>query len=290
MDSILSDEKPAPSAPPAPLDIPTLGDTPLPELEAKHPQSIRSKHRDKEQAAQGRVRDPETGQFATKEPEAPAAEKKTEEPAAPPKPAAQQQEFTDKEKAFLRAAQEERGKRQELERKIAAYEAEKAKATAEPEKTFWDDPEAALARNQEQQAKHLAEVRMEIQKSRVQTAESIARGKHTDYDEKIATFGTLIEQTPGLFQQWLADPDPAEFAYRLGKNHMDLQQAGSIDGLRAQIEKETRIKLEGELKAKSEAFARERAALPSSLSDARSTGVNRPVWGGPLSMDDILKG
>ena len=135
-----------------------------------------------------------------------------------------------------------------------------------------------------------ARSKAEATNARMQMAEFIARQKHTDFDEKIAVFAEVLKQTPGLAQQWLAFPDPAEFAYSLGKNHMELQQAGSIDGLRAKIEKETRIKLEEELKLKAEAMAKERAALPPSLSEAHSKGVNKPVWGGVPSMDDILKG
>ena len=75
---------------------------------------------------------------------------------------------------------------------------------------------------------------------------------------------------------------------------MELQQAGGIPELRAKIEKETeakvRARIDAELKDKAEALAKERAALPPSLSEARSTGINKPVWGGIPSMEEILKG
>lgn len=296
MDDILSDKKPAaPEAPTAPAPEKAVEPAAAPEApKVERPLSRKKQWQDREQDAQGRVRDPDTGQYVAKE-EKKAEEAPAKEPPAEPakaetaKPAvaAPQQEFTDKEKAFQRAMMEERGKRQELERRLAAVEAAKGPASTEAPKTFWDDPEAALA-------KHRAEIRTEATNARLQTSEFIARQKHQDFDEKVATFEKILQQTPGLAQQWLASPDPAEFAYTTGKNHLELEQAGSIDQLRAKIEKETearvRLKLEAELKEKAEVLARERAALPPSLSDARSTGENKHVWGGVPSMEDILKG
>lgn len=282
--------KPEPQAPAVPPPVEVKDSVEKQQVERNR--GLRDKHREREQDAQGRVRDPVTGQYAAKEPKTEEAAKPTEK--APEKPAeappakaiaAPQQELTDKEKAFLRAAQEERGKRQELERRLAAIESAKAQppASAEPAKTFWDDPEGALE-------KHKQEIRREQIQERLKTTELIARRAHPDFEEKLAVFATVVQQTPGLSQQWLASPDPAEFAYNLGKNHLELQQAGSIDELRAKIEKETRIKLETELKEKADKLAQERAAIPPSLSEARSTGVNKPVWGGIPSLEDVLKG
>ena len=300
MADILSGEEPAkveatpvpaaaPAAPAAKetLDIPVLGDRPLPEEpKVERPISRKQAHRDKEQEAQGRVRDPETGQYVSKvAAEAPPdATAKPEPEAEPAKPAvvAPQQEFTDKEKAFLRTAQDERGKRQAVERELAEV---RAKLPKEEPKTFWDDPEAALQRQKE-------ELRQENLNTRLKTAELIARQRHPDFDEKIAVFGKVMEQTPGLHVQWLSALDPAEFAYQLGKNHQELKEAGDLPALRAKIEKETEVKvrarIEAELKAKAEALAKDRAALPPSLSEAKSTGVNKPVWSGPPSFDSIL--
>lgn len=288
---VLSEKEPEPREPAAPAAPPAEAPAPSTEPPVERAKSSRKAHEDKEQAAQGRVRDPDTGQFvkieekaaeAPKAPEAKAPEAKAPAtPAAPP-----QQEFTEKEKAFLRTAEEERRKRQELERRLAALEGarqQQPQAPQEPAKTFYDDPEGALA-------KQMAEIRKENINTRLSTAELIARRHHPDFDEKIAVFNQIVEKTPGLIGQMIAAADPAEFAYGLGKSHMELQQAGSIEGLRAQIEKETRLKVEAEMKEKAEKLAQERAALPPSLSEARSTGVNRPVWGGPPPLDDVLKG
>lgn len=300
MDSILGDDEPkqetpvteptAPSAPPTDADKAASE-----EARRESYKSKRTQARDKEAIAQGKVRDPDTGQFVKAEEPAKAeakAEPKAEAKAeAPPKPAAPQQDLTDKEKAFLRAAHEERGKRQELERQLAALNAAKvapqpaaAAAPQEQPKTFWDDPEGGFE-------KHTSEIKKMLLQGRIQSAELIARQKHTDYDQTIEAFGTLLKQTPGLYEQWVNSPDPAEFAYGASKNYAQLQEVGSIEALRAKIEKETRVKIEAEFKEKAALLEKERAAIPTSLSDVRATGgATQRVWGGPPPMDEILKG
>lgn len=287
---ILSDKpaEPRPQAP-APEAPAATQDAAAP---IERPTSRKVAHRDAEQAAQGRVRDPETGQYTKIEPKeepAPVAAApeapKPEEAAKPAAPvAAAQQEFTEKEKAFLRAAQEERGKRQALEARLRELEAAKP---AEPAKTFWDDPEAAM---QAQEAR----LRQESLNTRLNTAELIARQRHPDFDEKVALFAQVVQQNPQIQQQWLQAMDPAEFAYTIGKNHQEFQQVGSMEEYRAKIERETaarvRTEVEAELKAKAAALEKARADLPGSLSTARGTTVNRPTWSGPSSLDDILGG
>ena len=284
LEGILGNEEPAQREAPA-VAAETEVKAPVEKQEVSEEKFVSRKvaMRDKEQLAQGRVRDPETGQY-TKIEEKPAVVETPKETPVEAKPAAPQQEFTDKEKAFLRAAQEERGKRQELERQLAALNAAKA---AEPPKQFWDDPEGAIKAQQEQMRQIAVE-------TRVQTAEMISRQAHPDFDEKLAVFGQIVQSAPHIAAQAMQQSNPAEFAYQIAKNHMQIQEAGNIDQLRAKIEKETearvRAQIEGELKAKAEALAKERAAIPPSISDARSTGgANRTVWNGPTSLDDILK-
>jgi BMFP domain-containing protein YqiC len=278
LDDVLSEEKP----------VETVVEAPVVETADPVERTIskREEHREKEYAAQGR--DPETGKFVPKE--EPKEEVKAEPKVEPkveakvdPKPVPQ---FTDKEKALLRAAQAERDKRQELERRLAALEANKPQ---EPEKTFWDDPEGKLKKQQDELQALREEIRQMMVGTKMQTAESLARYKYQDFDEKIQIFTELAQTTPGLGQQLLSAPDPAEFAYRTATAHKQLTEAGSIENLRASIEKEVRAKIEGELKAKEEELRKQRANLPPSLSDARGARVNKPVWNGPTPLDTVLK-
>lgn len=217
---------------------------------------------------------PEPAPAPTPEPPAPATPPPPEPIAAVP-----QQPMTDKEKAFYTAMSEERRKRQEIERKF--QELLQAQPPQEP-KAFWDDPEAAL-----QTFKY--EVDKVVTTTRMDTAEQIARSKYNDFDDKINVFAEVLQSTPGLREHWMQAPDPAEFAYRTGKNYMELQQAGNIDSLRAKIESEVRAKVEAEMRAKDEARKAELAAIPPSLSNAQSAPGNKAVWGGPPSLDNILK-
>ncbi len=106
-------------------------------------------------------------------------------------------------------------------------------------------------------------------------------------------FREILTENPAIASEWLRSADPAEYAYKLATNHLALKEAGNLDGFRAKIEAEAeakiRTKIEAEYKAKAEKAAKEREALPGSLSDARGTPVNRQTWAGPPSMDEILK-
>lgn len=264
-------------------------------------ESRRKKHQQKErdtrEAAEGRVRDPETGQYVKKGVLEAGAVKtdekstvadagakpdaKTDEKSSPvaEKKEQPQQEFTAKERAFLTAAQEERRKRQALEQQIAAMQQSQPQ---QEKKTFWDDPEAALQQFQQQ-------ITHATLKTKLDTSESIARTRHADFDENVAEFGELMQTVPGVKEQWLAAPDPAEFAYQVGRRQKELKQIGDIEEYRAKIQRETRAQLEAEFKAKADERARQAAELTPSLSDARGGGAQvKPVFTGPTPLDSIL--
>jgi len=192
----------------------------------------------------------------------------------------EQQKMTDKERALLASAKDERRKRQDLERRIAEMEA--SRPVEEP-KQFWEDPEEKLLQFK-------TEVQGMMRETRLNTVEDIARTKYSDFDEKIDVFAEVLQQTPGLREQWLNSPNPAEFAYKLGKNYQDLNNAGNLDSMLAAKEKELRLKIEAEFAEKAESKKKELESLPTSLSGARSTGSNSQIWNGPSSFNDILKG
>ena len=278
LDDILSDEKPKEQEAPAPAEAPA----PEPAEKPDGYKSLRQQAREKEYAAQGR--DPSTGQYITKDEPKPEVTAEPEKPREPEKPPVQQ--FTEKERAFLAAAQSERAKRQELEKQLQAMKEAK---TQEAPKSFFDDPEGTLKSLKDELQATKEEVKQGQINTRLQTSEMVARSRHTDFEEKVTVFAELVQKTPGLGQQWLAAPDPAEFAYQTAKAHKELQDAGGMESWRQKAEKEIRAKVEAELKAKAEALEKERQKLPPSLSDARGTTVNRPVWGGPTSLETILK-
>lgn len=266
LDDVLSD-KPVESAEPV-VEAPQ---TPPPkEAPPESEKTGRKAFQDKERAARDAGAIPPVKDETKPEP------KPEVKPEPKPEP---KQEMSDKEKAFLAQAIDERNKRQALEARIKTLEQHQA-PPAEP-KQFWDDPDAKL--NEFRQ-----EMSGVVTNTRLNTAEMIARSKYQDFDEKVAVFQQIVQNTPGIWQQALNSPDPAEFAYKTGKNYKDLQDAGNIDTLKARIEKEMRIKIESELKTKDEEKAKERAALPGSLSDVTGSRQHRVAWDGPATLDSIL--
>lgn len=275
MDDILSDKEPEKPA----VETPETPSEPA----VEKPTSIRKEWRGREYDAQGR--DPETGKFVSKE--EPKVE--PEKPKEPEKPAPPKQEMSDKEKAFLRTAEEERRKRQTLEARLAELEKKLTEKTQEPPKPFWDDPEGSVGALKKEIEAAKQEARQEALKSHLRTTEALARSKYTDFDEKLQRFGEMLQTTPGLHAQWLNAVDPAEFAYKAAKNSQVLEEAGGLDELRMRMRQEIRAEVEKELAEKEAKIRAERAKLPQSLTDTRSVApANKPVWGGPTPMSDIL--
>jgi len=288
MDDILSEKEPETVEKTAEAEPSEADKAASVEAKKREYEGVKRQAQRKEWEAQGR--DPETGQFIKKEEEKKDDDKaklKVEAEKAAADKAKPAEEMTAKEKAAFAKAADETRKRQALEQRLRELEAKIPKPAEDAAKTFWDDPEAALKKQQE-------EMQRAIVLSRLDTSEAIARSKYTDFEEKLAIFSELAMTTPGLAQQMLVSPNPAEFTYRTAANHKALQEAGGLDAMREKIKKETelevRARLEEELKAKAETLAKERAALPGSLTETPSKGVNRPVYSGPTSMDDILKG
>jgi hypothetical protein len=253
-----------------------------PPVKAERQESLREQHQQREYEAQGRGPD---GKFLPKD--EPKEEKPKEEVKAEPKAEVKPppQEMTEKERGFLRGLEEERRKRQDLERQIAELRNQKPAEKAEEKKTFWDDPEGHFKTFEQRIAQRESALAMNV-------SERLARSKYQDFDANIEVFAEILRTPagPGIHQQFINAPDPAEFAYRLGKHTKEVRDAGSIDDLRAKIEKETRAKVEAEFKQKQEELEKKREAIPPSLSDVRGGGAKAAVaWAGPPSLDDILK-
>lgn len=272
LDDVLSDK--APEAPAETVE--------KPEAPVDRPESIREVHRRKEHEAAGR--DPATGKFVPKEPKEEKPEAKPEvkpEVKAEVKQEPKKEEFTEKERAFLRGLEEERRKRQDLERQIAELR-KPPEQKPDEKKSFWDDPEGHFKSFEQRLAQR-------EQALSLQVSEKLARSRYNDFDEKIGEFAESLRTTPGLHAQWLASPDPAEFAYRHGQRIKEMRDVGSIEDYKKKIETETRARLEAEFKAKQEELEKKRAELPGSLSDVRGTTTQqRPVYSGPTPLDDIL--
>lgn len=185
----------------------------------------------------------------------------------------------------LAALQDERTKRQRAEDEarqtretLAQYEAYfQQQAQPQPE----DDPIAYVAQTvREQLAPQLQQALLE---QRVQVAETMARQRWTDYDEKIEVFKAEVQRNPFLAQQLLQAPDPASYAYSVAGQIAEAQRYGGNPApSREQIEAELREKILSEI-------GMSNRQAPVSLATERSTGSRSgPAWTGPASLTDIL--
>lgn len=237
-------------------------------------------------------------EIAAEQEKAPPAEAKPEPanveatPAAPkpetaPAAAPAQPPMDPQVKAFLAAAQDERRKRQELERQLAEIRQQLPKPEQPQGKTFWDDPEGFLKERLTSMEQARDQSALQV---RMQTADMLARSKYPDYEEKLHVFEELAQTVPGLAQQLVAAEHPGEFAYTTAKNHMMIREAGGVEALVEKRVAAERVRIEGELKAKAEELAKSKAALPGTLSDIKGAASNqqRAEWTGPSSLDDVL--
>src|SRR3990167_4861513 len=133
-----------PETPAIPAEVPIV-ETPEPVVEKTT--SVRKKGLERE--------------YAAREVKEVKEEPKKEEPKKP-----EEVPFTDREKAFLARAEDEKRKRQDLESKYRQQPAPQVPAVPEATKTFWDDPEASLKSFQDR-------LFQEITKSRLNTAEIV---------------------------------------------------------------------------------------------------------------------
>ena len=275
MTDILAEKEPEKPA----EEVKTEPEAPQEPVEVEKVQSRRKQHMAKEYEAQGR--DPETGQFIEK-PEVKEEVKEVKEVKAEAKIEPKKEELTEKERGFLRGLEEERRKRQELERRIAEMQ------TKQPEgekKTFWDDPEGHFKTQEQRQAQREMAFALKV-------SETIARSKYNDFDGAIEVFAEILKTPagPGVHAQFIAAQDPAEFAYRLGKQTKELREVGSVEAMRDKIAKEERIKLEAEFKKKQADLVKQREELTPTLSDVKGASKqHEPVFRGPTPFADILK-
>lgn len=217
------------------------------------------------------------GTAPTQETQVPEVETQTTgEESAPP---AQETQPTEPEVDWRAKAEQAEKRAEEVERKAKGLEqaiaAARQKVREQPAPSFNEDPEAFVQRVRN-------EMQEQVKLIRVEHAQTAARTKYADYDEKEQVFAQLAEQNPYLVAQLQQAADPADFAYRAAKFHMDMEAAGgSVDALKAKLAAD----LQAERKAK---FATQAANLPQTLSKAIGTGrTSGQVFTGPTSLDDI---
>jgi len=253
-----------------------------PEVQTEQPETI------------GRPRD-EHGRFAPKE-EGVSEPTEEVEPESGPPPQEQESGHIP-----IAALKDERTKRQQAEEQLRKYEehfqALQQQMSQPQYQTPVDsglDPETQafidLIREQVssevlQNVQSYTQNQFLMERGRI--AEWRARDRYQDYDDTVEHFKMAAGENQFLMQELLKADDPAEYAYRVGKQVQEARsigQAPSREQMRAEIEAELREKLKAELGLPATRQA------PSTLAAERSVGTRSgPAWTGPTPLGDLLK-
>lgn len=206
------------------------------------------------------------------------------------KPAPDKKSDEDAEEPWTKAAvQDERRKRQALERELAEI-----KARLNPDAAPKQPARPDIFEDQDGAFKHLEstlETRMIV--SKVELSQELMREKHADYDEMEEQFVDLVKADPSLIQKMRAAALPAKFVYDHVKKHQQLQEMQDVDGYKAKVKAELRAELLAELEAEraaeeeAETPATPRTPHPPQLVNRRSAD-KQPV--GHESLEEIFGG
>lgn len=225
------------------------------------------------------------GKFAPKEAQADAA------------PPAAKQDAQAPTLVPVSVAQEERRKRQALERELAELRAKMAPAPAAPQQPappavpltdlMFQDPERFVQTLRQQQEEALIQTRLA-------TSEAIAR-QQPDYDDAEAELTAYAQSSPQaaaeVAQALRSHPAPAMWAYQAGKQLLSqqrwapvMQQHGDPEAfINAEVERRYAERV-------ASAPAPSSVPLPQSLASARAAGPRNPApaYRGPTPMSAIL--
>lgn len=213
--------------------------------------------------AKGPERD-ESGRFKAK------GEKGDKDPEATPAP--------EPDNVPVKALQEERHKRQELEQQFQELQQRIAQQQAAPPPDMFENTEGwqqHFGGQVKQEAAQFASMN-----ARLDSSEMLAATAHDDFDEMKAEFLQMAEQNPTLRQQALADRHPWERAYQIAKNARTMKELGatSVDDLKAKL----RAEIEAELKSSAPSFP------TSTVQDGSVAGRGGPVWSGQTPDNKLL--
>lgn len=170
----------------------------------------------------------------------------------------------------LRALEEERHKRQDLERQLRELRQE---LEARPQEAieqeapveFYEDPEGHFQNLKSTMEQQLLE-------QRISMSEMMMRSSHKDYDEKMNRFLDEAKNNPHLVEQMSKHAHPAQFVYDTAQKYMKMDAIQDLEGYKQSLSETLRREIEEELRAKYEGRSVRAQGLPNkSLSDIGSS-------------------
>lgn len=225
--------------------------------------------------------DPQTGELVVAE--APPAPAKEDRPAGDWIP--------------RKAVEDERRKRQELERKVAEFEARLAQPKQEQAPPpDWDiDPRTAAEQFQFQ-------IQEQLYRTRVEMASELMRERHADFDEIVTIAVEKAQANPMLHRQIVTSPNPAKMAYEIGRKMKFLNEIGDDpESYRSRLEAEILAKhgiqpaADGGTLQATDAPAKPAAKalsapVPKSLARdvSQQPRANNGQWTGPKPLNEIF--
>lgn len=248
--------------------------------------------------ASERPRDPATGKFVSASDPGDETREAALTPSTEAAPPAAQQEA---EPAHIPVAalKDERQKRQQAEDQLRQYEAYfTSLQQPQPQQPAAPDPNVDFNgwlnwRDQQIAAQIRESIMGEVTQygdqfrttTRAEVSELQARQRHEDYDAVIeSSFKEAVAANPFLVSQLAQAQDPAEFAYKSGKQWAASKQFGSdTPPSRDEVVAQVRAEIMAELGLSSTPTA------PSSLASERSVGSRSgPAWAGPADLRSLL--
>lgn len=213
--------------------------------------------------------------------EEPEVETEAVEAAEEPKQEAEPPTAKPTKEVPLPALLDERDKRKKAETELEALRQQIEEKKEAP--NFWDDPEKAIAKEVQSLE---AKFEHKLQERMLRYSIKSAAGRHDDYNDAFEAFKEAAAENPSLSNMAADSDDPGDEIYRIGKNFLQLDQAGGdVEAMRESIRAEERQKILAELKAKEEKHAN----VPQSITDETSASAPREkVEGGPTPLTSIL--
>lgn len=231
-------------------------DAEQPEADADHApeqEALPPEPDDDQSLSEDAPRDPETGRFL------PIAEHIKE-----------RKKWQSKNDDLIRAREQAEERARHYETLVAQYQqpARQPQAQSVPEEPdWWTDPESASANMQRTLE---TQIQAQIYQTRVALGQEMLRARHNDYDEAESAFVAAADANPALQQAVLRHPNPAGYAYEVGKQMLAMSKIGpDISAYEERVRKEERERVLAELKGGSVASKQK---FPGTLADASAAG------------------
>lgn len=174
--------------------------------------------------------------------------------------------------AMLEKANDEKSKRQELQRQLDEQKAQLEALQQKPAPDPLEDPDGFRAHQQEQLTGLKEQFAQELNNAKYDMARLTVMSLKDDYEEVEQVFIEEAKTNPTLARMLGESANPALFAYEQGKKIQALSQ--DPDEMRKQIEAEVRAKIEAEQKGKTEEQQAQQAKVDNALKPSLATTGN----------------